>query len=291
MSILDNETIKIILQFQRNEITEHLVYKALARFGKNEPNRALLEKISEEELIHYNIWKKYSQEEVKPNYFLVWFYALLARVLGLTFAIKLMESGEKTAQTAYSKISSQVPEAKDIYKQEIDHEQALIRLIDEEKLYYMGSVVLGLNDALVEFTGALAGFTLALQNSHLIGMVGMIMGISASLSMAGSEYLSTKVEAQGKKPLKASLYTGIAYILTVLILISPYLIFSNHLWALALMMILAVMLIFAFSFYFSVVKDAPLKKHLIEMLVISLGVAMVSFTIGFAIRKIWKIDI
>lgn len=26
----------------------------------------------------------------------------------------------------------------------------------------MGSVVLGLNDALVEFTGALAGFTLAL---------------------------------------------------------------------------------------------------------------------------------
>jgi len=291
MSNLDNETRSRILQFQKNEITEHFIYKTLARFTKNEPNRALLEKISEEELNHYQTWKKYTQKEVKPNRFQIWLYLTLSWLLGLTFAIRLMESGEKTAQTAYSKISPQLPEAQDIYKQEIDHEQALIRLIDEERLFYMGSVVLGLNDALVEFTGALAGFTLALQNSHLIGMVGMIMGISASLSMAGSEYLSTKVEAQGKKPLKASLYTGIAYMLTVLILISPYLIFSNHFFSLALMMFLAVMLIFAFSFYFSVVKETELKKHLLEMLAISLGVAIVSFTIGFAIRKIWNIEI
>ena len=40
---------------------------------------------------------------------------------------------------------------------EEEHERELIALIDEERLRDMGSVVLGLNDALVEFTGMLAG--------------------------------------------------------------------------------------------------------------------------------------
>ena len=50
----------------------------------------------------------------------------------------------------------------------------------------MGSVVLGLNDELVEFTGALAGFTLALSDHRLIALTGSITGIAAALSMASS---------------------------------------------------------------------------------------------------------
>ena len=42
------------------------------------------------------------------------------------------------------------------------NESALLQLLDEEKLRYTGSIVLGLNDVLVELTGALAGLTLAL---------------------------------------------------------------------------------------------------------------------------------
>ena len=51
------------------------------------------------------------------------------------------------------------------------------------RLEYMGSVVLGLNDALVEFTGALAGFTLALSDSRLTALTGSITGIAAALSI------------------------------------------------------------------------------------------------------------
>ena len=86
---------------------------------------------------------------------------------------------------------------------------------------YLGSIVLGLNDALVELTGVLAGLTLALQNSRIIVVSGLIIGLAASLSMAASEYLSTKAEANGRSPGVSAFYTGIAYLITVLFLIFP----------------------------------------------------------------------
>lgn len=126
-----------------------------------------------------------------------------------------------------------MPYAKSIVKDEDEHEKQLIDLIDEERLRYVGSMVLGLNDALVELTGALAGLTFALRNTHVVAMAGLITGVAASLSMAASEYLSTKSEEGAKNPLKASVYTGSAYVLTVLFLIFPYLFFTNlyFVWA------------------------------------------------------------
>ena len=103
-----------------------------------------------------------------------------------------MEKVEGKAQAIYEEISKYVPAAIDIEKDEKEHERKLIDLIDEERLRYVGSMVLGLNDALVELTGALAGFTLAFRNTRLIAMASFITGIAASLSMAASEYLSTK---------------------------------------------------------------------------------------------------
>jgi VIT1/CCC1 family predicted Fe2+/Mn2+ transporter len=46
---------------------------------------------------------------------------------------------------------------------ENQHESALLQLLDEEQLRYTGSMVLDLNDAQVELTGALAGLTLSLK--------------------------------------------------------------------------------------------------------------------------------
>ena len=95
-----------------------------------------------------------------------------------------MEKVEGKAQAIYEEISRYIPAAIDIEKDEKEHERKLIDLIDEERLRYIGSMVLCLNDALVELTGALAGFTLAFRNTHLIAMAGFITGIAASLSMA-----------------------------------------------------------------------------------------------------------
>jgi VIT1/CCC1 family predicted Fe2+/Mn2+ transporter len=178
-----------------------------------------------------------------------------------------------------------VPEAEDIHKEEIEHENRLVKMIEEDRLNYIGSVVLGLNDALVEFTGALAGFTFALRSSRLIGMVGLIMGFSASLSMAASEYLSTKAEGHGKSPFKASIYTGVAYAFTVLVLVLPYFIIRDHRLSLLLTITLAVILIMAFTFYYSVIKEILFKNRFLEMLAVSMGVAALSFLIGLAVKR------
>lgn len=291
METLNEKNRKVILKFQRNEITEHFVYKTLSRLTKNENNRGIMQKISDDELRHYHVWQKYSGEEVKPNNIKRWFYIIVSAIFGVTFGIKLMEKGESNAQFSYAGVTDFAPEVKDIQKEESEHENQLIGMIDEEKLKYMGSVVLGLNDALVEFTGALAGFTFALQNSRLIGMVGLIMGLSASFSMAASEYLSTKTETDGRNPFKASLYTGTAYVFTVTILVLPYFLLQNPYFSLLMMLGCAVLLILVFAFYFSVIKEISFRARFMEMFIISMGVAGLSFAIGLIVKRVMHIDI
>ncbi|MCM8801593.1 MAG: VIT1/CCC1 transporter family protein [Candidatus Omnitrophica bacterium] len=289
--MLDDKSKKIILEFQKDEITEYFVYRALARLAKTENNRMTLKKIAEEEMRHYCIWYSYSKEKVKPDNLKRWFYIAIATVFGVTFGIKLMEIRENRAQDSYVKLSSLLSEADQIRKEEFEHETQLIKMIDEDKLQYMGSMVLGLNDALVEFTGSLAGFTFALQNSRLISMAGIIMGLSASFSMAASEYLSTKTEAGSRDPFRASFYTGIAYIFTVIVLVFPYFLFKHPYFSLAVTLGLAVLLILIFTFYSSVIKELSFRARLIEMFTISMGVASLSFVIGFIVKKILNIDI
>ncbi|MBC8446420.1 MAG: VIT1/CCC1 transporter family protein [Chloroflexi bacterium] len=281
--------IQVLQGFQRNEITEHIVYQRLSqRVGGK--NGEILKRISEDELRHYNEWMKYTQTEVQPNRLLVLFYLTIARILGLTFAIKLMEGNEEKAERLYAEVAKEIPEAEEISKDELEHERLLVDMIDEERLEYIGSMVLGLNDALVELTGALAGLTFAFQNTRLVGLAGFITGISASFSMAASEYLSTKSEVDGKDPLKASFYTGIAYVLTVLLLIVPYFVFSSYYAALSIAIVDALLVILVFTFFVSVVKDVSFRKTWAEMVFISLGVALVSFVIGWAARMVLKVE-
>ena len=120
-----------------------------------------------------------------------------------------MEKGEVHAQNSYRKWTNE-KDLQTMADEEEVHENKLIGLIDEEGLNYMGAVVLGLNDALVEFTGALAGYTFALQNPKLIALTGSITGIAAALSMAASEYLSSRADNDGKNAIKAVSYTHLA---------------------------------------------------------------------------------
>jgi len=291
MKTLDSKTLNLILAFQKNEISEHIIYERLSQLQKTEQRRLNVKKISEDELRHYNIYKSYTKQEVKPDRFKIWWYLFLARIFGITFSVKLMENGEKGAQEAYRRMIGTIPEIEQIINDENGHEKELIGMIDEERLKYIGSVVLGLNDALVELTGTLAGLTFALQNARLVGIVGLITGIAASLSMAASEYLSTSAEKGEKNPLLASIYTGITYVLAVTVLIVPFLLLSNHYLSLFLASLGAVILIFVFTFYFSVVRDCSFKRRFTEMLVISMGVAFLSFVIGLLVRQFLGVSV
>ncbi|MBC7315570.1 MAG: VIT1/CCC1 transporter family protein [Chloroflexi bacterium] len=276
---------------QRNEITEHHIYTRLARVTRDEANRRVLERIAGDEQRHAHYWQAHTGREVSPAWPKVWFFTVLGRLLGLTFAIKLMERGEEKAQGRYSQALEALVDVETIVRDEKEHEDALIAMLDEERLRYTGSIVLGLNDALVELTGALAGLTFALQNTRLIAMTGAITGIAAALSMAASEYLSTGAEEGEREPVKAALYTGIAYIFTVLALIFPYLVFGHYITCLAVTLSIGILIIAFFTYYISVARDAPFRRRFLEMAVLSLSVAAISFGIGFLLRVAFGIEV
>ena len=286
------KALAIIKKMQQGELTESIIYEKIARFAKGEENKATLRRLAAEEKGHYQIWQKYTGIEMKPEMGKVLKYTLIARVLGFTFAVKLMEKGEENAQDEYAVLAEELEESKAIRNQEEEHEHALLEMLDEERLQYVGSMVLGLNDALVELTGSLAGFVFALQNNRLIALSGLIVGISATFSMASSEFLAARSEGRSDA-LKSCSYTGIAYLLTVVALIAPYLLLPADMYIPALICMLAVviLIIAGFTYYTSVAQDEPFRSRFLEMAVISITVAVVSFIVGILAKKFLGVDL
>jgi len=289
---LSSAALAIVKRMQQNELTESVIYEKIARFAKGEENRQTLLRLSREEYAHYQIWKNYTGIEMKPEKAKVAKYTFLARTLGFTFAVKLMEKGEEGAQEEYGLLAQEVAESAAIRQQEEEHEQALLAMLDEERLQYVGSMVLGLNDALVELTGSLAGFAFALQNTRLIALSGLIVGISATSSMASSEFLAARSEGR-TDALKSCSYTGIAYLLTVIALIAPYLIFpgTQFIPALICMLAVVILIIAGFTYYTSVAQDQPFRSRFLEMAIISISVAVLSFVVGILAKKFLGVDL
>ena len=290
MKQVSTEVLEIIKAMQQNELTESAIYKNIAKFAKGEENKKALERLGAEEHSHYEIWKGYTGIEMKPQKLKVIKYTLIARVLGFTFAVKLMERGEEIAQEKYELIAKEAPESLHIKQQEEEHERTLLAMLDEEKLHYVGSMVLGLSDALVELAGSLAGFTFALQNTKLVALSGLIVGISATFSMASSEFLSAKSEGRNDA-FKSCSYTGVAYLLTVVALIAPYLLISQPLIALAVMIGIIILIIAGFTYYTSVAQDLKFGSRFFEMAGISVGVAVISFAVGILAKLLLGVDI
>ena len=289
---ISEKALAIIKKMQKNELDESIIYEKIARRAKGEENKKTLLTLAAEERSHYEIWKSYTGIEMKPRRMRIFKYVFLARVLGFTFAVKLMENGEEAAQREYELLADEIPESIDIRRDEEAHEEALLGMLDEERLQYVGSMVLGMNDALVELTGSLAGFTFAMQNTRLIALAGLIMGISATFSMASSEFLASKSEGRSDA-FKSCLYTGTAYLITVALLRAPYLIFdsAHYLYALICMLAVVILIIAGFTYYTSVAQGERFRPKFLEMSCISIGVAVISFGVGIAAKRFLGIDL
>ena len=276
---------------QREEITEYHIYSKLAEQTKDAENRKVLTQIAADELKHYKLWGAYTNKEVSPSYWEIKKYYWIAKIFGLTFGLKLMEKGEEKAQINYALIATEVPEALEVANDENQHEKELLGLIQEEHLKYMGSIVLGLNDALVEILGTLAGLTFALQNTKLVALAGIITGIAGALSMSSSEYLSNRAEGKNDMAIKSSVFTGIAYIVAVIFLVAPFLIFSSVFIGLLVALFDSILIVFLFTYYISVANDQPFRKRFLEMVVLSSVVGLISFGLGYVVRIFFGIEV
>ena len=279
-----------LIRLQRMERTEMEVYRRLANREKKAENKIILQKISKQESNHYNILKEKTGEDVNFSKIRVYLHLITSIFLGLTFSLKLMEKTEQNAAREYRDLGYE-----NIAKEEDEHEKELLSLLEEDSLNYLSSIILGLSDALVELTGALAGLTFAFQELRVVALAGLVTGISASFSMAASEFLATKEENSNRSPIKAALFTGTAYIITVFLLVIPYLLLSDsseiiwglepHIQALIITFIIGLLIIAFFNFYVSIAQDKSFNRRFIEMDLILLIVTLISFIIGLILRE------
>ncbi|MDD1720650.1 MAG: VIT1/CCC1 transporter family protein [Euryarchaeota archaeon] len=285
---VDKTARKKILRAQQMEITEYELYQKLAKMAKEPQNREVLTHIAQDELRYYTQLKEVTGQDIPLNAPELYVYYWIARLFGIVFMMKLRDYA---IRRRYAALEGVFPEVTRAATQEMSHIATLRDSMNEERLLYMGALVLGLNDAIVEITGAVAGFTFALQSTTLIALAGIITGIAGALSMASSEYLEKQSESAALSAIKAAAYTGGSYLLTAAILIAPYLLFSTYLTALACTLAFAFVIIAFFSVYSAFLLNQRFWSRFPQMLLLSFGIAFVSFLIGSLLRIVLHVNV
>lgn len=283
--------------FAYSEYREQAIYKEMLKGERDAGFREILDALVRQEGAHFQFWRNYStKKEFHVGFLQILLFKIMRNVLGLTFTLKYIEGGEKDAIKKYNAYLATVTDAqlreriKEIIGHEEEHERKLISSIKEEKVEFISNIVLGVNDGLIELTGALVGFSFAFQKPSLVALTGFITGLAASLSMASSAYMQAQYEV-GKSAFKAAIYTGMAYVVVVCLLILPYVLISTTLIAVPMMLGIAILVIAGVSYYTSVVFDRKFLKQFTEMTLFSLGVAGITFGIGSLLRSVFKIDL
>jgi len=287
----DAKTLKLILKAQQIKCEEYFICKHLADVIRGEKNKKILKHIAEEELEQQNLCHYYTGCTVKPGRFTIWLYYIIARLFGVTFGLKMIKRREKRVQAAYRELAKEIPEAEPFLRDEEKMNREMFKLIDDERLEYSSDIVRGLEVALIEISGSLAGFTLALQDHDLILLAGIIIGVTSILTITATEYLAVKSSTEIKHPLKSAFYAGLANLATVITLLLPYILFNNIYLSLFVMILAAVIVVYFISFYLSVSKDTSFKKLFFEMTGISLGIAALAFGIGLLAREVLNIHL
>ena len=287
---MSDQNLPEYLRLQRMEATESEVYRRLALRHKDEKSRNILNEIAVEEERHEQILAEITGQQVKARKFMVLFHIFLSRVFGLTFAIRLMERAEREISKAYRRLG-----LTDLADEEDSHENRLTDMLAEKRLDYTGSVVLGMSDALIELTGALAGLTFALQSMKLVALAGLVTGIAAAFSMGASQFLSKRAEEAESSAKTAALFTWLAYLSTVILLISPYLLIHSdsptyfdlepHVFALCCTFAIGLLIVAVFNFYVSVVEVQSFRHRFFEMTSILVVVSIISYLIGLGLRS------
>lgn len=271
--------------FCSDEYFDYLVYRELARREGHSARRELLERLSEMERKHFEFWRGFSgASEPRISRLRLYLIVLLRRLLGVMFVIKLLERHESEVIARYRGVLSRLEggvrrKVEEFLNEEEMHEKVLLSQIDEPVLRYVGFIALGLSDSVIEVTGVHAGFLGVTASTLVAGVAGIIVGLAASISMGVAAYLKAKSELRSR-PITSGGVTGVAYILSTVLLALPYFLTHDMLLAFTSSIALAVLLAGLFTYYVSVVQDMGFKREMLENTSLLLGTAAVTFIFG-----------
>lgn len=292
---------EIAAEFCDDEYLDHRVYSALAAVEWNGRRRELLRRLSEVERRHFDFWLKFAgryRPSLKARLY-PYLFAFLRLLFGATFAAKLLERGEDKAVERY-KMALDLMEAPEdrkalesIIADEMEHEKEFIAQLDEAIVRYMSALVLGMADAIIEITGTHAGALGTTSSAIITGVVGLVVGVSAAISMASASYLQTKHET-GRSPTVAALVTGVGYVVAAALMSLPYFIADNIYAAFAASLAVSVLLALMFTYQGSVYADRDFRSEFVQTVGLLLGVAALAYLLGdglsaaFGIRSLIK---
>jgi len=272
------------VKYFEDEYVDHMVYFKLANYEKSEERKEILNKLAMQEKGHMEFWAKQIGNNLKIRStlrFKIYFMIFLRYLFGLTFAIKFLERNEKRVISEYKKALANMDgenrsRLEEIIKDETEHEDYWISQIKEGSVRYIGFIVLGLADAIVEITGVHAGFLGVTASTIVAGIAGLVVGVSASIAMAAAAYLQAK-EGNIGNPRLSAVYTGISYILAAVALAAPY--FLTHIMWIAFMasLIVALSLLAYFTFYSAVLSERVFTRDYL----LNSGLVMLSAFVSF----------
>ena len=283
-------------EFCIDEYTDYLVYSGLAERERDPKLKGILERLAQMEKKHYEFWLRYCPEcEGRYRRSSLLLSKLMRRLLGLTFTLKFLERHEEEVIAGYraylEKVDSDdVEKLREIIRDEEEHEKALMSEVHERIVDYLGSITLGLSDALIELVGVLAGTVAVFKSSFIAGITGLIVGVSASISMAAAAYLQAKNEHK-TSPRLSAIFTGISYVLTVILLILPFFLLNIPLQSLTFSILIAVAIVISTSYYTAVIFDRKFVTTFLETAALTLGIGFGVYAFGEAIRLITGINV
>lgn len=231
-------------------------YLALAEWEKKSEYREIVQSLVELKKQRLSVGGGETPQPALPAWL-----RIVRKTFGFTMTVKLIEGRTDDAEIL-----------------------AIYQRIEEERVDFTGSIVLGMNDGLIELTGVLVGFSSVFNNLQVVALSGTITGISAALSMASSAYMQARHE-EGKHPTKAALYTGVAYFVVVMLLVSPYVLLDTISDARLTMFGIIFIILASVSWYTSTLFDRKFGKQFGEIVFFSMGVALVSYGIGTFFRN------
>ena len=292
-----------------DEIVDYGVYHRLAEIERDGGLKILLGRLARMEKAHMHLWAEIAgisdgNTEKIPFIARLRIYAfLLARkLLGVAFITKLISRNEKLTLEKYNSAISRMKltpkerkQINTIIHDERYNETDLNSRIKEYRgqLNYIGSIVFGLNDGLVEILAAVSGIAVIATTSTVVVVSGFIIGIAGTLSMAAGAYLSAKShglvqeeieEVDDLSPRQGALYCGTYYFLGALISIIPFIFgLSGYTGILSAIILVSIVLTTA-SIIIAVVSGTSIRKRILEMLAISLGVVLATVILGTIAR-------
>ena len=287
---------KVAVESARDEYTDGAVYLALSRREKNPTFKKALEELSAGERIHYEFWKTYAPDvTVTVNRLKVYFILLLRLTLGLTFTMKFLERHEDSLHRRYKQIAESIPVVDKarflaMMADEENQENLLMGEIHEGRVKYMSFIVLGLADAVVEISGIHAGSLGIYNRTELAGIAGIVAGMAASIAMASAAYAQAKQGFEGSAKWSA-IYTGVSYMITAVLLASPYFLTGSMIWALGTSLVIGVLLVAAMTYYDTIISARAFKRQFGEIAGIILAASLALYIAGTLIRQLLGIVI